>query len=444
MASPPKPKHDHQPLIFPKGFLWGSATAAHQVEGNNTTSDWWEWEKKHQPPHLRSGLADDQYHLYKEDFELAKSLNQNAHRLSIEWARIEPEEGVFNQDAIDHYVDVLKTLKDLDIKVMLTLWHFTLPLWVAKKGGWENSKTPELFANYVKRVLPQIKKYVDFWVTINEPSVYTLMSYIYGEWPPQKKDNWAAFKVLWHLAEGHKKVYKLLHTEIVKPHVGIAHNIQSFEPFHRHSVTETAAVFGSDIASNHSFYFLTKGHHDYLGINYYFHYRFDKKGHILLPGMINARKEARDVSDLGWEIYPEGIFEAIADVAGDLPIYITECGIASTNDERRIRFLLQYLQETYRAIKSGVPVKGFFYWSLLDNFEWHRGFDPRFGLIEIDYKTQKRTPRASAYLYSEIIKDNGISHDLMKFLGHRVHADEVLCSLHNPPKAFCEHLSIPA
>src|SRR5579862_9596789 len=141
MIKTPKEKHDHKTLKFPEGFLWGTATSAHQVEGNNTNSDWWEWEQK-RPKNLRSGLACDQYNLYKKDFEMSKKLSHNSHRLSIEWARIEPDEGVFSQEAIDHYKDVLKTLKELDFTVMLTLHHFTNPLWLAKKGGWESFSTP--------------------------------------------------------------------------------------------------------------------------------------------------------------------------------------------------------------------------------------------------------------------------------------------------------------
>ena len=167
----PKEKHDHETLKFPEGFLWGSATSAHQVEGNNINSDWWEWEQK-RPPRFRSGDACDQYNKYEEDFDLVKQLNHNSHRLSIEWSRIEPKEGEFNQEAIDHYKKVLESLKDKNLTVMLTLWHFTLPKWVSDKGGWENGKTVKYFEGFVKKIVPEIEEYVDFWVTLNEPGVY--------------------------------------------------------------------------------------------------------------------------------------------------------------------------------------------------------------------------------------------------------------------------------
>lgn len=186
--------------------------------------------------------------------------------------------------------------------------------------------------------------------------------------------------------------------------------------------------------------FFTKGFHDFLGINYYFNRRLSTPHGAHIPKVVDVQKE-REVSDLGWEIFPEGIFDVLTDLSGDIPIYITECGIASTNDDRRIRFLIHYLQEVYRAIESGADIRGFFYWSLIDNFEWHLGFTPRFGLVEIDYSTQKRTPRPSSFVFKEIIEANGIPHSLLRFLGHTVDAKEVLGSLRdqvlspNPPMA---------
>ncbi len=417
----PKEKHDHQTLKFPDGFLWGAATSAHQVEGGNIYNDWWEWEQK-RPPHLRSGKACNQYELYESDFDLAKDLNHNAHRLSIEWSRIEPVEGEFNPAEIEHYKMVLKALKVRKMTVMLTLWHFTLPLWVAEKGGWENSLTPELFERFVKRIVPELAEYVDFWITLNEPGVYIYETYITREWPNAKKNLLGQIKTFFNLTSAHKKAYKFLHQNFPSKPVGIAQNVMSFEPFHKHSILEQMAVSLNDIFINHLFYFFTKGTHDFLGINYYFHARLSHKG--LIPKSMN--QQTHDISDLGWEVYPEGIFDVLTDLSDDIPIYITECGIASTNDDRRNRFLVTYLQEVARAIKAGVKVKGFFYWSLIDNFEWHRGFKPRFGLIEVDYETQKRHLRTSALTFAEIIAANGIPHTLMRFIGHTVTAEEVL------------------
>ena len=175
---PPKEKHDHKTLKFPQNFLWGAATSAHQVEGNNIYSDWWEFEQKKQPSDLRSGQACDQYNLYEKDFDLIKQLNHNSHRLSIEWSRIEPKMGEFDHHEIEHYKNVLMGLKKRNIKVMLTLWHFTLPKWVADLGGWENRQTVKFFERFVQRVAPEIAEYVDMWVTLNEPGVYVYEIYI--------------------------------------------------------------------------------------------------------------------------------------------------------------------------------------------------------------------------------------------------------------------------
>ncbi|MBI2597117.1 glycoside hydrolase family 1 protein [Candidatus Daviesbacteria bacterium] len=414
---PPQEKHDHDTLKFPPDFLWGAATSAYQVEGNNLNADWEDFKS--------AGKACDEYHLYEKDFCLAKQLNHNAHRLSIEWSRIEPEQGKFDPEEIEHYVKMLKYLKSLKMTVFLTLWHFTLPKWVAKLGGWENRATIKYFEEFVKRVVPELAEYVDFWITLNEPGVYIYETYIRKEWPQLKKSFLGQIKTTLNLASAHKRIYKFLHQSFPagKP-IGIANNVLSFESYHKHSILEQAAVSLNDLAANHLFYFLTKGTHDFLGINYYFHVRFTTHG--LVPKQVNLLQQTHDVSDLGWEIYPEGLFEVLTDLSDDIPIYITECGIASTNDDRRNRFLIAYLQEVFRAIRAGVNVRGFFYWSLIDNFEWHRGFDPRFGLIEVDYTTQERKIRPSALVYTDIIQHNGIPHSLLRFLGHTVDAEEVL------------------
>lgn len=428
-GNPQKVKHDHTTLFFPEGFLWGAATSAHQVEGNNVNSDWWDFEQKNQPPEKRSGLACDQYNRYAEDFELAKNLNHNAHRLSIEWARIEPKEGEFDQPAIDHYIQVLKALKDKGFTVMLTLHHFTNPKWLADKGGWKNGKVVFYFERFVKKIVPEIKEYVDLWITINEPNVYAYNCYFLGVWPPQKKSKWLALKVLWNMAKAHKKAYNWIHKLTPTSRVGAACNVASLGFYHKHSIIEALTVWATDSFGNHLFYKLTGNkYHDFLGLNYYFNQNFsyDKK-HTVFPPVADISISKKDVSDMGWEIYPEGIFDVLMDFADyKLPIYITENGIATTNDDRRCRFLIAYLKEIYHAIEAGVEVKGYFHWSLIDNFEWANGFEPRFGLVEIDYQTQKRTLRPSSKVYAEIIKTNGIYHHLLRFLGHTVQAEEVL------------------
>lgn len=426
---PPNPQHDHVTIEFPKDFLWGAATSAHQVEGNNILNDWWEWEQRVQPFDLHSGQTADQYNRYEEDFTLAKELDHKAHRLSIEWSRIEPEEGKFSEQAIEHYKKVLKSLKDKGFTVMLTLHHFTNPLWLSKIGGWENLKTPFYFERFVKKIVPEIKEYVDLWITINEPGVYTYMSYMQGQWPPQKKSYFSGAMAAWNMARAHKRAYRAIKNLSPTKQVGIANVVLSFDNYHHHSLKESIAVLLMDWIGNHWFYRLTGiKYHDFLGLNYYMNYYLSFNGEkTRLPSLIDINTTKKDVSDMGWEIYPEGIFDVLMDFSDyHKPIYITENGLASTNDDRRVRFLLSYLKEIYHAIQAGVNVRGYFYWSLIDNFEWAWGFTPRFGLIGIDYKTQKRTPRPSAYVYQAIIQKNGIPHRLLRLLGHTVRVEEVI------------------
>ena len=438
----PKEHHDHTTLKFPPGFLWGTATSAHQVEGHNTSSDWWQWEKT-RPQEKRSGQAADQYNLFAADFDLAQGFNHNAHRLSIEWARIEPKEGEFDPHEIEHYIEVLKALKKRKLKVMLTLWHFSLPQWVSDKGGWENGATIKYFQRFVSRVVPELQDFVDLWITLNEPQVLSYCGYLIGVWPPQKKSKWAALKVTWNLAQAHKKAYKIIHKFVPNAQVGVACNIGSWSAFHHHSIRESIAEWLLDLVENHFFYFLTgKDSHDFLGLNYYFNHYISFNGESSrLPSIVDIAITKKDVTDMGWEILPEGIFDILMDFSDyHKPIYITENGLASTNDDRRCRFLIGYLKEIYHAIEAGANVEGYFHWSLIDNFEWADGFNPRFGLVEVDFNTQKRTPRPSAYIYSQIAKDNGIAHHLLRFIGHTVKAEEVLCYKHDGPKAYCEHI----
>lgn len=418
----------HLTLQFPPDFLWGSATSSHQVEGNNTNNDWWEWEQRVQPPEKRSGLACNQYELYEQDFDLIKELGHNAHRLSLEWSRIEPVEGQFDAAAIEHYRLVLKALQDRGIKVMLTTFHFTIPRWLAAKGGWENGKAAKYFARFIDRITPVYKDYVDLWCTINEPGVYIYQNYIIGAWPPQKISWWKSFKVYMNLIKGHQLAYKMIHKHQLNARVGIAHNVNSIRALHKHSFRENFAVWMGDLIANQSFLLLTgKNTHDYIGLNYYFNRYVSLTDNKFWPRAFDIKESQKDTSDLGWEVRPEGIFDVIMNFAAyKKPIYITENGISVAKDDRRARFLVSYLKEAYHAIRLGADLRGYFYWSFMDNFEWADGFKPRFGMVEVDYETMKRTPRNSAYVYRKIIENNGLPYSVLKLRGHGIEAKEVL------------------
>jgi len=379
-----------------------------------------------------SGAACDHYNRYAEDFALAKSLGQNAHRLSIEWSRIEPEKGKWDMDAVMHYRRVLEELKAQGMGAMVTCWHFTLPRWFADEGGWEAVDAVRSFARYCEFLAREYGDLVDQWVTINEPMVYLLQAYGAGAWPPGKRDGIANVHVFSKMCLGHKAAHRAIHRALdgkfrradggPKPvMVGIAQNVMTFEPYRKFSMVDNLFVWFADKMYNRQFFIWTYGAHDFIGINYYFHYRIKYLPTKVSQFFYEVHTENREVSDLGWELNPEGIFEAIASMSRyKKPIYITENGVANADDGKRPRLLVASLKEVYHAIQSGIDVRGYFHWSLLDNFEWERGFSGRFGLVAVDYATQKRTPRKSAYVYQEICKENGIPHRLLKFMGHGV------------------------
>ncbi len=235
---------------FPKNFYWGSATSAHQVEGNNH-NDWTEWEKKnaerlskesggkYPPENYISGRACDHYNRFHEDFDIAKSLGQNAHRFSIEWSRVEPEEGKWNEKEIQHYQELISTLRERQLEPFVTLWHWTLPVWIARQGGWENKKTIDDFARYVDKIT-QLLNGVDYWITLNEPDIYAMNSYLRGKWPPQRKSFFKFLKVYRHLVKAHNKAYVTIRDAAKErsnstpsspntPKIGIAKNNSYFE-----------------------------------------------------------------------------------------------------------------------------------------------------------------------------------------------------------------------
>ncbi|HUT96436.1 MAG TPA: glycoside hydrolase family 1 protein [Candidatus Paceibacterota bacterium] len=370
-------------LKFPENFYWGTATSAYQVEGG-IKNDWSMIGKK-----FDAGIACDHYHKFEEDFDLAKSLNNNAHRFSIEWARIEPEEGKFDQKEIEHYRKVILALKERGLEPFMTLYHWTLPIWFVEKGGWLNEDAPKDFGRFVGKIVSEYKDLVKFWITLNEPdNVYAVLSFLIGKWPPFIK-NWFKFRrVCKQLIITHKEIYELIHKISPDAFVGIAQNYTHFKGFLKILNTFWNQKFLNKI----------ENHHDFIGLNYYFHHSLSE---IL---KLSHRKR----TDIGWEIYPEGIYHVLKDFKKyNKPIYITENGLADAKDEKRTKFIIEHLKWVYKAIEEGVDVRGYFHWSLLDNFEWDKGFEPRFGLIEIDYKTFQRIPRPSSRVYAEICKNNG-------------------------------------
>ena len=381
-------------LRFPQSFLWGSATSAYQVEGgieNCDLSEIYPAEK-----------AGNHYYLYEKDFDLLKSLNQNAYRFSIEWSRIEPEENKFNQKEIEHYRKVLLNLKEKNIKTMVTLHHFTNPWWLAKIGGWENKRVVFYFSRFAERIFNKYQDLVDFWITINEPQIYNLASHLEKKWPPQKRIFFPFLKVLKNQISAHKKIYQIFHKLNQDVKVGNAENYYFLKPDNPESLldrfsTKLACYFWNEFYLNR-----IKKYLDFIGVNYYRHFK------IKFP--FSKIEEKKNSSDIGWGIYPQGIYQVLKELKKyNLPIYITENGLADAKDKLRKDFIKNHLYWVWRAIEEGIDVRGYFHWSLLDNFEWDKGFEPRFGLIEIDYKTMERKIRPSANYYSQISKNNGFN-----------------------------------
>lgn len=394
---------------FPAGFLWGTATAAHQVEGNNKHNDWWHWEKSNKKIE-DSGVACDHYHLYKEDFKIAKTvLNNNSHRISIEWARIEPRQGDYDQKEIDHYKKVLRQLNKSGLKSIVTLNHFTNPQWFAEKGGWTNSDNIKYFESFVKLCVENFGDFIDYWIVINEPNVYTFMSYLQGYWPPQKKSFLLAAKTYNNLAKAHRSAYKIIHKYIPEAKVSSAINMIYFK--YQNFIGKIFSGFSS-LACNWLFINLTKNHHDFIGLNYYMMHMSGIKDLLLKNKKIRRMKDLIEGkrNDLGWPIYPEGIYEITQKITKkyNLPILITENGIADEKDDKRGRFLIDHLSWVAQSIKDGAQIIGYTHWTLMDNFEWRFGRSAKFGLFKTDYKTLKRIPRPSAFVYSKIAKENSV------------------------------------
>lgn len=410
---------DDGKLKFPPGFFWGAATSSHQVEGG-TRNNWSEWEKANAeklaekaktywkdwqrqkfpamltPQNYLSGRACDHYNLYEKDFDIAKSLSHNAHRLSIEWSRIEPSEGKFDEKEVEHYQQVIKALRARGMEPFVTLCHFTLPVWIAENGELGNKKFSFFFSRYAGFMADKFGKEVKFWITFNEPTCIIAESYLRGLWPPQRKNPWFAWKAYGIFARAHKEAYEKIHAVSPNAEVGFANNLHSFESYRKNSWIDKACIVVAKYLTNRRMLNLTKGYNDFLTVQYYFHNRF-KFPRKISPG-------GRMFSDLNWEIYPYGIYRILMKLKEhNLPIYITENGVADADDNCRADFISDHLSWVSDAIADGADVRGYFYWSLLDNFEWDKGFWPRFGLVEVDYWTMERKIRPSAHTYKEII-----------------------------------------
>jgi beta-glucosidase len=427
-------------LKFPEGFLWGSAAAAHQTEGGNHNS-WSEWEKI--PGKISDGsnssIACDHYNRYEEDFDLAKRLGHQVHRFSIEWSRIEPKQGKWNEQEIEHYRKVVQALVDRDIQPMVTLHHFTEPVWFDKMDSWLNPEAPEIFAPFCRRVAESLSDFDIIWNTINEPMEVVRLGYLTGDHPPGIQDFGKAMIVGKHTLMAHgqaatqiRQVYdeKGKEQPIVFPVLSVAY-LEANDPDNRDDVELaqyidnlynqtwiTGAITATlpEPAGSGEHYEPLKDSVDMIGLNYYFRNLISSELDYLAGEEVSEDPDLPRCEGLDWVPYPDGYYHIIKDFweKWKKPIFLTENGIGSTDDSLKRRFILQHLQRVHRVIEEGADIRGYLYWSLTDNFEWAVGYSSHFGLIEIDYETLERRPRESSYMYQEIIESNQISKELQE------------------------------
>lgn len=423
-------------LSFPAGFLWGTATAAHQVEGQNCNNQWWDWEQ--QPGRIwhndRSGDACGWWCNAESDLDRAAALGQNAHRLSLEWSRIEPQEGNFDPTAIQRYRALLLALRQRGLTPMITLHHFTNPRWLEARRGWLHPATPQRFARFAAHAVATLGDLCNLWCTINEPLVYATQSYLLGAWPPGTRHPLRAFQAASAMLRGHALAAAVIHRLSPIHRVGIVHNLRIFEPASPAARDVAVAAmwdylfngalmiairsgrllppFGTGRTINHDM----RASCDFFGLNYYTRERVAFSARA--PGMLFGRRFTPSnvpQSDRGGdgatygEIYPHGLYRALRRVARlKLPIYITETGLPDADDDQRPRFILDHLHAVHRALCNGVDVRGIFLWTLVDNFEWSEGWGLRFGLYALDLATGERRLRPSGALYAAIARANAI------------------------------------
>ena len=416
-------------LLFPQGFLWGTATAAFQVEGNNSNSDWWAWEQEDGRilHNHKSGLASNWWADAEADLDRAAEMGNNAHRLSLEWSRIEPEPSVFDETALARYREILLGMHARGIEPMVTLHHFSNPLWLVEKGDFSSKIVVDYFQRYTAKVVDVLGDLVPKWITINEPMVYVFMRYFAGAFPVGAQRGWAgALRAIPNLLRCHAAAYHTIKEKLPQAQVGVAKNMAVLQArpdssaLSRWWARRLSWLFNTmwlDSVQDGRLYFPIgrgkipdlAGSYDFIGLNYYtrFYVNFPPFGELLSqewePGAV--------VSDGNYgEIYPVGLFQMIeALLPYNKPIYITENGLPDKEDRYRPSFIMAHLREVWRAISFNYPVMGYYHWSLVDNFEWDRGWTQRFGLLGLDVETQERSWRKSGRLYQEICQSNSLT-----------------------------------
>jgi beta-glucosidase len=386
-------------MRLPASFLWGTATAAHQIEGGNADNDWWDWELDPASPCVEpSGDACDSWHRWPEDVALVAELGLDTYRFSLEWSRIEPEEGRWSAAAIAGYRAICEALAARGIEPTVTFHHFTTPRWVVARGGWEAPETAERFARFCERAAGELGDVVSRACTINEPNIVATLGWLAGRFPPGKRDADLRRRVNDVLIDAHRRAVDAIRSAAPGVPVGLTL-----------AMTDYQAVDGGEakrdqIRQNMEDVFLDAvAGDDFVGVQTYSRSRIGPRGTLgPEPGVA--------VLPLGYEYWPDALEATLRRAwdytAGAVPLLVTENGIGTDDDELRIAYLRTALEGVRRCLADGLDVRGYIQWSLLDNFEWTHGYGPRFGLVSVDRQTFTRTPKPSARWFSEVVRDH--------------------------------------
>ncbi|MBN2483796.1 MAG: glycoside hydrolase family 1 protein [Candidatus Omnitrophica bacterium] len=395
---------------FPPDFLWGSSISSYQTEGQNFTADWYRWEQTRNL--MPAGDACRHYHLFDQDFALARSLSQKSIRLSLEWARICPENRTFSQKAIEHYRQVFSSLKRHNLIPLVTLHHFTNPAWFIEQGGWQSARNIDFFLKYVITAVKELGETIDYWIVFNEPLVYIYNGFIQGIWPPGVSSLRVAKGVYNNLLSAYITAYQEI--KRIKPSslVSIAKHVRVFDPC-RYTGVGLTHLFAGLRSYFFNYRFLDacmkKNALDFLGVNYYCK-------EYVRPALSFFGKECRLAhhperkNTLGWRVSAEGFLKILMCVYRryTLPLIITENGTTETDDALYERYLIEHVTAMAKGLANKADIRGYFWWSLLDNFEWDKGYAHRFGLIEVDFDNFQRKIRPFARRYKQICEQNGI------------------------------------
>ena len=392
---------------FPAGFEWGSATAAHQIEGGNCNNDWWQWEHTEGSACTEpSGDACDSWNRGADDVALARDLGLTSYRFSIEWSRIEPEEGEWSRATLDHYRGIGEALLEAGIDPVVTFHHFTTPRWLTARGGWAEAGAVDAFARFCERAARALAPVMRRACTINEPNIVALHGYQTGVFPPGERDATLRRRVGAHFCDGHRKAVDAIRTGAADVPVGLTLSMADYQAVDGGEAKRDQIVRSMEDV----FLDVTEGD-DFLGVQTYTRERVGPQGLV-------GNEPGVPVLPMGYEHWPQALEACLrrawAYTEGEIPLLVTENGIGTDDDDQRIGYMAESLAGVLRAIADGVDIRGYTYWSLLDNFEWAFGYRPRFGLVDVDRVTFARRPKPSAWWLSGVAHANALPEDALR------------------------------